>query len=62
MRTLLVITLAALALVAVPHEAAPVGTAAAVVCDVDDVECHVNRAKHCIVNLDDPTDPPVCTA
>lgn len=63
MRILLFATLVALAFVAVPFEDAPVGTAAAdSLCRLGDVECHVNRAKNCIVNVNDPTDPPVCTA
>lgn len=58
---LVVLTLAALALLAAPAEVAPVGLAAADLCDLEDTKCHVRKLRECFVNPNDPFDPPVCT-
>lgn len=39
-----------------------VGTAAAEVCRVGDVECHERKARCYLGTVQHPTDPPVCTA
>lgn len=59
MRLVLLATLAALALVAVPAEHAPVGTAAAVVCDVDDIQCHQQQLR-CHLGIVEDGRPRAC--
>jgi hypothetical protein len=42
---LLAVTLAALALTALPADVSPAGSARANVCDVEDLECHEEKAR-----------------